>query len=206
MNNFGSNMSSNFYSNKSVDQTIHVSLTCENLSFTEPFKVFVKIKVGHVDINVRAGFIKIRGTEEIVIPETEVVELRNYNRSSGSRNSECDEYLSQNKISKTISESKYGSTSSIASKPLILKNNQKNCDKQYSASCNTFEAEYNFTDAQVLQAGGNYEWELSIELPLEVPPIFEGKYSNHSYYIQAGLDCLKEDVCSEWVELFQPLF
>lgn len=70
-----------------------------------------------------------------------------------------------------------------------------------SAKANTFEMTRPVAEAQVLQAGQSYEWEIQIELPLEVPPLYVGPMARHRIRAKAGIDCRGNDPDSGWIDL-----
>lgn len=70
-----------------------------------------------------------------------------------------------------------------------------------SAQAKTFEMTRPVAEAQVLQAGQSYDWEIQIELPAEVPPLYVGPMARHRIRAKAGIDCRGNDPDSGWIDL-----
>ncbi|MCP4325838.1 MAG: sporulation protein [Alteromonadales bacterium] len=69
------------------------------------------------------------------------------------------------------------------------------------ASCTSISLRIKVADQQELEANQSYEWEVDVKLPENSPKIFRGRYAEHGYRAQAGLDCFGNDPDSGWIEL-----
>ena len=69
------------------------------------------------------------------------------------------------------------------------------------ASATSYEAEINVGEGGVIEGNGTAEWTCEITIPENSPAEFRGKYSEHYYRVQAGLDCFGNDPDSGWVRI-----
>lgn len=65
----------------------------------------------------------------------------------------------------------------------------------------TTELKITVAEGQELEANKSYEWTVSVELPNNALPAYEGRYCQHSYVARASLDCFGNDPDSGWLEL-----
>lgn len=65
----------------------------------------------------------------------------------------------------------------------------------------TYEAEVVAEGAGQLAPNENKTWTCEISIPATAPALYRGKYAEHYYEVQAGLDCAGNDPDSGWVRL-----
>jgi hypothetical protein len=65
----------------------------------------------------------------------------------------------------------------------------------------TFETEIVAEGAGELAPNENKTWTCEVTIPNTAPAIYRGKYAEHFYEVQAGLDCTGNDPDSGWVRL-----
>lgn len=65
----------------------------------------------------------------------------------------------------------------------------------------TIDLEITVADAQVLSANEQYEWRVTVELPDNALPPYQGIYCHHAYRVRASLDCFGNDPDSGWIDL-----
>ncbi len=65
----------------------------------------------------------------------------------------------------------------------------------------TYESEIVAEGAGTLAANENQTWTCELTIPSTAPAFYRGKYAEHYYEVQAGLDCTGNDPDSGWVRL-----
>ena len=65
----------------------------------------------------------------------------------------------------------------------------------------TYETEIVVEGAGQLSAHENKTWTCDLTIPSSAPAFYRGKYAEHYYEVQAGLDCTGNDPDSGWVRL-----
>lgn len=66
----------------------------------------------------------------------------------------------------------------------------------------TAQLEMTVSEGQVLEANSSHEWTVSVELPVNALPSYQGHYCKHGYVARASLDCFGNDPDSGWVEVY----
>ncbi|WP_269524224.1 hypothetical protein [Coraliomargarita parva] len=66
---------------------------------------------------------------------------------------------------------------------------------------NTFEMETVVDGAGELAANESKTWSCEVTIPSTAPAFYRGKYAEHFYEVQVGLDCAGNDPDSGWVRL-----
>ncbi|MCA9565467.1 MAG: hypothetical protein KC561_18345 [Myxococcales bacterium] len=65
----------------------------------------------------------------------------------------------------------------------------------------TFEQRFEVAGAQTIEDGGEYAWEAVFQVPDTAFPSIKGRYIEHVWQVQAGLDAKGNDPDSGWLEL-----
>lgn len=135
-----------------------VELGYEDFSFTEPFKVQVRVTTGDAAVKIDRAYLKIQGTEEVEVPDVDVV----YDSEEDETYRRMETVMASNK---------------------------------------TVDLDITIAEGQELAPNETFEWETEIELPADLPSIYRGHYCQHTYQMQAGLDCFGNDPDSGWIEI-----
>jgi hypothetical protein len=80
-------------------------------------------------------------------------------------------------------------------------NNFSERNEDVKAKLETVRSEIEVSAGETLQAHQTYTWKHEVILPHNALPTFHGINANHTYFMQAGLECFGNDPDTGWVEV-----